>query len=82
MASIGMESKGVEGLSVYHATKAAIRSFARSWSVDLKQRKIRVNSISAGPIDTPGLRHAGCAKCREINDDLFERHTSREIWHA
>ena len=57
MASIG-GSKGVEGLSVYHATKAAIRSFARSWTVDLKQRKIRVNSISPGPIDTPGLRYA------------------------
>jgi enoyl-[acyl-carrier-protein] reductase (NADH) len=37
---------------------SAIRSFARSWTVDLKQRKIRVNSISPGPIDTPGLRHA------------------------
>jgi NAD(P)-dependent dehydrogenase (short-subunit alcohol dehydrogenase family) len=51
-------SKGVEALSVYDATKAAVRSFARSWTVDLKQRKIRVNSISPGPIDTPGLRHA------------------------
>jgi NAD(P)-dependent dehydrogenase (short-subunit alcohol dehydrogenase family) len=39
-------------------TKAAIRSLARSWTIDLKQRKIRVNSISPGPIDTPGLRHA------------------------
>ena len=48
-------SKGIEGLSVYNATKAAIRSFARSWTVDLKQRKIRVNAISPGPIDTPGL---------------------------
>jgi NAD(P)-dependent dehydrogenase (short-subunit alcohol dehydrogenase family) len=48
-------SKGVEGFSVYSATKAAIRSFARTWTVDLKQRKIRVNSISPGPIDTPGL---------------------------
>ena len=48
-------SKGVEGFSVYSATKAAIRSFARSWTVDLKQRKIRVNAISPGPIDTPGL---------------------------
>ena len=56
-ASIG-GSKGVEGLSVYHATKAAIRSFARSWTVDLKHRKIRVNAISPGPIDTPGLKHA------------------------
>ncbi len=56
-ASIG-GSKGVEGLSVYHATKAAIRSFARSWTVDLKSRMIRVNAISPGPIDTPGLEHA------------------------
>ena len=49
-------SKAVEALSVYAATKAAIRSFAGSWSVDLKRRKIRVNAISPGPIDTPGLR--------------------------
>jgi NAD(P)-dependent dehydrogenase (short-subunit alcohol dehydrogenase family) len=46
-------SKGIEGFSVYNATKAAIRSFARTWTVDLKQRKIRVNAISPGPIDTP-----------------------------
>jgi NAD(P)-dependent dehydrogenase (short-subunit alcohol dehydrogenase family) len=49
-------SKGVEGFSVYSATKSAIRSFARSWTVDLKQRKIRVNAISPGPIDTPASR--------------------------
>src|ERR671930_79368 len=46
-------SKGIEGSSVYSATKAAIRSFARTWTADLKQRKIRVNAISPGPIDTP-----------------------------
>jgi NAD(P)-dependent dehydrogenase (short-subunit alcohol dehydrogenase family) len=51
-ASIG-GSKGYEGTSVYSATKAAIRSFARTWTVDLKHRKIRVNAISPGPIDTP-----------------------------
>jgi NAD(P)-dependent dehydrogenase (short-subunit alcohol dehydrogenase family) len=45
-------SKGIEGYSVYHATKAAIRSFARTWTVDLKHRKIRVNAISPGPIHT------------------------------
>ena len=49
-------SKGVEGFSVYNATKAAIRSFARTWTVDLKQRKIRVNAISPGSIDTPASR--------------------------
>lgn len=50
-------SKGIEASSIYNATKAAIRSFARSWAVDLKHRKIRVNAISPGPIDTPGLRN-------------------------
>ena len=51
-ASIGT-SKGVGGSSVYSATKAAVRSFARTWTVDLRDRKIRVNAISPGPIDTP-----------------------------
>jgi NAD(P)-dependent dehydrogenase (short-subunit alcohol dehydrogenase family) len=46
-------SKGFGALSVYNATKAAIRSFARSWSVDLKNSKIRVNAISPGPINNP-----------------------------
>jgi NAD(P)-dependent dehydrogenase (short-subunit alcohol dehydrogenase family) len=50
-ASIG-GSKGYEGLSVYGATKAAVRSFARSWTADLKHRKIRVNVVSPGPINT------------------------------
>jgi NAD(P)-dependent dehydrogenase (short-subunit alcohol dehydrogenase family) len=48
-------SKGFSNFSVYAATKAAIRSFARSWTVDLKGRNIRVNVISPGPIDTPIL---------------------------
>src|SRR5215469_6067124 len=48
-------SKGTPALSVYNATKAAIRSFARSWTVDLKHRKIRVNAISPGPINTPAV---------------------------
>jgi NAD(P)-dependent dehydrogenase (short-subunit alcohol dehydrogenase family) len=46
-------SKGVEASSVYSATKAAVRSFARTWTVELKQRTIRDNAISPGPIDTP-----------------------------
>jgi NAD(P)-dependent dehydrogenase (short-subunit alcohol dehydrogenase family) len=52
-------SKGYEGFSVYGATKAAIRSFARSWTVDLKHRNIRVNAVSPGPINTPVFRSAG-----------------------
>jgi NAD(P)-dependent dehydrogenase (short-subunit alcohol dehydrogenase family) len=49
-------SKGMSSNSVYSATKAAVRSFARTWTTDLKSRKIRVNVISPGPIDTEGLR--------------------------
>jgi len=48
-------SKGLSSNSVYSATKAAVRSFARTWTTDLKDRHIRVNAISPGPIDTPGL---------------------------
>jgi NAD(P)-dependent dehydrogenase (short-subunit alcohol dehydrogenase family) len=47
--------KGMEAFSVYSATKAAVRSFARTWTVDLKARHIRVNAVSPGPIDTPGM---------------------------
>jgi NAD(P)-dependent dehydrogenase (short-subunit alcohol dehydrogenase family) len=48
-------SKGLAANSVYAATKAVARSFARTWTTDLKQRRIRVNAISPGSIDTPGL---------------------------
>ena len=51
--------KVLPGFSVYCATKAAIRSFARSWTLDLQARRIRVNAISPGPTDTPGLSHLG-----------------------
>jgi NAD(P)-dependent dehydrogenase (short-subunit alcohol dehydrogenase family) len=55
-ASIG-GSKGLPGNSVYAATKAAVRSFARTWTTDLKSRRIRVNVVSPGAIDTPGLNN-------------------------
>ncbi len=48
--------KGIPGLSVYNATKAAVRSFARTWMLDLRDRRIRVNVLSPGAVDTPGLR--------------------------
>jgi NAD(P)-dependent dehydrogenase (short-subunit alcohol dehydrogenase family) len=54
MASI-VGSKGTESGSVYSATKAAIRSLARTLTSDLKGRRIRVNAVSPGPIETPGL---------------------------
>src|SRR5207247_8056294 len=50
-----VDSKGFSANSVYSATKAAVRSFARTWTTDLKDRRIRVNAISPGSIDTPGL---------------------------
>lgn len=45
--------KGIAGYGTYSATKAAIRSFARTWTVELKERGIRVNTVSPGPVDTP-----------------------------
>jgi NAD(P)-dependent dehydrogenase (short-subunit alcohol dehydrogenase family) len=58
VASIG----GMEGASVYSASKAAVRSFARGWTNDLKGRKIRVNTLSPGPIDTPLFEKAANSK--------------------
>ena len=48
-------SKGLSSNSVYSATKAAIRSFARTWTTDLRDRRIRVNAVSPGSTDTPGF---------------------------
>lgn len=47
--------QGTANFSVYSASKAAVRNFARSWALDLKDRRIRVNVVSPGPIRTPGL---------------------------
>jgi NAD(P)-dependent dehydrogenase (short-subunit alcohol dehydrogenase family) len=55
MTSSVVGSKGLGNNSVYSATKAALRSFARTFTTDLKERKIRVNVVSPGPIHTPGL---------------------------
>src|SRR5258705_2893097 len=52
-------SKGFAEWSVYSATRAAVRSFARTWSADLKGRDIRINAVSPGVIDTPGYRLVG-----------------------
>ena len=52
-------SEGPVFASVYSASKAAVRSFARCWTMDLRHHKIRVNAISPGPIETPGVNIAG-----------------------
>src|SRR6202021_3661543 len=50
---------GLPTFAVYAASKAAVRSFLRAWTVELKDRKIRVNAVSPGPIETPALEKAG-----------------------
>jgi NAD(P)-dependent dehydrogenase (short-subunit alcohol dehydrogenase family) len=61
-ASVAASTAAGEGLSVYSAAKAAVRSFARTWTLDLKDRHIRVNAISPGIIDTPLTSGAGQTK--------------------
>ena len=56
LAGSGAGSKGFPNLSIYSATKAAIRSFARTWTADLKSRGIRVNVVSPGMILTPAMQ--------------------------
>ncbi len=53
LVSSVLNNKGLEGFSVYSATKAAVRSLARSFAAELKERAIRVNVLSPGPIETP-----------------------------
>jgi NAD(P)-dependent dehydrogenase (short-subunit alcohol dehydrogenase family) len=51
--------RGDAAFTAYAGSKAAVRCFARGWTVELKDRKIRVNSMSPGPIETPALENAG-----------------------
>jgi NAD(P)-dependent dehydrogenase (short-subunit alcohol dehydrogenase family) len=59
-------SKGFPEWSVYSATKAAVRSFARTWAMDLKGRHIRINAVSPGYTDTPGL--SGVLASAEVDE--------------
>ena len=61
--------KGTANFSVYSASKAAVRNFARSWALDLKGRGIRVNVVSPGPVKTPGL---GGLVAEEERQGLFD----------
>lgn len=61
--------KGTGSFSVYSASKAAVRNFARSWALDLKDRGVRVNVVSPGPIRTPGL---GGLVPEEYRQGLFD----------
>jgi NAD(P)-dependent dehydrogenase (short-subunit alcohol dehydrogenase family) len=64
--------KGFPAFGVYSASKAAVRSFARTWLVELKERRIRVNVLSPGTIDTPALDPLG-ADAKESFKALIPR---------
>ena len=65
-------SSGTPAFSVYSASKAAVRNLARSWILDLKERRIRVNVVSPGPTETTGLNDVfgGGDQARGIKDFL------------
>lgn len=63
-------TKGSPAFSVYSATKAAVRSFARTWCVDLKDRQIRVNAISPGVVPTPGYNNSLGMTQQQVNEFL------------
>lgn len=70
------DSIGQPAFSIYAATKAALRSFARTWSVDLKERKIRVNIVSPEFVPTPAYDYLGITKEMlegELNNIPLER---------
>jgi NAD(P)-dependent dehydrogenase (short-subunit alcohol dehydrogenase family) len=66
LTASGASVKGIPAASVYSATKAAVRSFVRCWTTDLKERRIRVNAISPGPIDTPMFAGSNKEKAAQI----------------
>ena len=53
LISSGMHIKGTPGFTTYAATKAALRSYVRTWAAELKDRGIRANALTCGPTDTP-----------------------------
>lgn len=72
LTSSNAGTSGTPAFSVYGASKAAVRSFARNWILDLKERRIRVNAVSPGPIETAGLNEVfgGGDQAQGIKDFL------------
>ena len=75
---------GVPGFTAYSATKAAIRSFARTWTMEFKERKIRVNVISPGPIETPIWQATGLPEevVTQFKNELVSKIPAGEIGRA
>lgn len=77
LTSSVVANKGLPGgSSVYAATKAAIRALARNWILDLKERGIRVNVVSPGPIETPGLKGGAPA---QVSADAYLAALSQHV---
>jgi NAD(P)-dependent dehydrogenase (short-subunit alcohol dehydrogenase family) len=74
-------SRGFADRSVYSATKAALRSFARTWTSDLKARRIRVNVVSPGSTDTPGLRRLTGMDGAQLDETFGQRIPLGRVGH-
>jgi NAD(P)-dependent dehydrogenase (short-subunit alcohol dehydrogenase family) len=76
--------KGIGSASAYNATKAAVRSFARTWTNELKDRHIRINTLSPGPIETPIFGKAGLTEEQMTGfaSDIIGRVPMGRIGHA
>ena len=74
IGSMATQRARAPGLSVYGASKAAVRSFARSWTMDLRELGIRVNTLSPGPVDTPIIDTQ--APTKQAADELRARYAS------
>ena len=73
LVSSAVGQLGVPGLSIYGATKAAVRALARSFSAELTTKGIRVNTLSPGPVDTPIFTKMG------VSVDDLAKHIENDI---